>query len=276
VSFFAYPGKKSYLVPDACKVHQLVTPAQDALASLQKLVIAVDAEHTKPKLQEPEQPLLPQGKLTAAKVCQAIGALLPANAIVSDEAQTSGAKLPAFTANAPRHDLLTLTGGAIGQGLPVALGAAVAGNGRPVVALIGDGAAMYTIQALWTIVREALDVTVIIFNNRSYSILNIELERVGAEKAGPKARAQLDLSAPGIEFVELARSMGMPARKTSTAEEFNAALKIAFNESGPHLIDAIVPSEFEGFRLRALPHVLGAIERLPGPMGRALKRKVAP
>ena len=276
VSFFAYPDKKSYLVPDHCTVHNLVELEQDALDSLDALVTAVEATNTKPKLPTPNRPKLPGGKLTAAKVCQAIGALLPENAIISDEAQTSGVKLPAFTANAPKHDLLTLTGGAIGQGLPVAVGAAVACPDRPVLALAGDGTAMYTIQALWTMVNEDLDVTVIVFNNRSYAILNIELERVGAEGAGTKAKSQLDLSEPPIDFVALARGMGMSATTVSTARGFNKALENAFKEPGPHLIDAIVPSEFKGLKLKALPHVLGALDSIPAPLAKAIKKKIAP
>lgn len=276
VSFFAYPGKKSYLVPEGCKVHHLVEPHQDAVGSLQALVSAVGAENTAPKLQQASRPKLPSGKLNAAKVCQAIGALMPENAIISDEAQTSGVKLPAFTAGAPRHDVLTLTGGAIGQGLPVAIGAAIAGKNRPVIALVGDGTAMYTIQSLWTMVREKLDVTIVVFNNRSYAILNIELERVGAESAGPKAKSQLDLSQPEIDFVSIAKGMGMPAVTVKTAKELNKALKNAFNEPGPHLIDAVVPSEYEGLKLKALPHVLGAINNIPSPIAKAIKKKIAP
>ena len=276
VSFFAYPGKKSYLVPDGCTVHHLVEPHQDALGSLHALVSAVSAETTEPKLQQAKRPKLPSGKLNAAKVCQAIGALMPDNAIISDEAQTSGVKLPLFTAGAPRHDLLTLTGGAIGQGLPVAFGAAIAGKNRPTIALVGDGSAMYTIQSLWTIVKEKLDVTIIVFNNRSYAILNIELERVGAEDVGPKAKSQLDLSQPEIDFVSLAQGMGMPAETAKTAKEFNKALKKAFDEPGPHLIDAVVPSEYEGLKLKALPHLLGAINSIPSPIAKALKKKIAP
>src|SRR5206468_6350628 len=135
------------------------------------------------------------------KDCQALGALLPEGAIISDEAQTSGLSLAAHTAGAPRHDVLTLTGGAIGQGLPVAVGAAIAAPDRPVIALQGDGSAMYTIQSLWTMAREGLDVTAVIFNNRSYAILNIELERVGAERPGPTAKEQLDLHGPDLDFV---------------------------------------------------------------------------
>lgn len=276
VSFFAYPGKKSYLVPDGCTPHHLAAPQQDAVGSLKRLADALGASDVKPKLQKPERPGLPSGALNASKVCQAIGALLPERAIISDEAQTSGIKLPSMTAGAPRHDVLALTGGAIGQGLPVAIGAAIAGKDRPVLALVGDGTAMYTIQALWTIVREKLDVTTVVFNNRSYAILNIELQRTGAGNAGPKAKAQLDLTAPPIDFVALAQGMGMPAKRATTAEEFNEALLQAFREPGPHLIDAIVPSEYEGFKLKALPHVLGALDKIPSPIAKAIKGKIAP
>src|SRR5690606_13896437 len=151
-----------------------------------------------------------------------------------------------------------------------------AGGDRPVLALVGDGSSMYTIQALWTIVREKLDVTTVIFNNRSYAILNIELQRTGAEKVGPEAKAQLDLAEPAIDFVALAQGMGMPARRASTAEEFNDALGRAFREPGPHLIEAVVPSEYQGLKRKALPHVLNALESIPTPMATALKRKLAP
>ncbi len=276
VSFFAYPGKKSYLVPEGCTVHNLVETNQDAVGSLQALVAAVGAEQTTPKLQAADRPKLPSGKLNAAKVCQAVGALMPENAIVSDEAQTSGLKLPIFTAGSPRHDVLTLTGGAIGQGLPVAIGAAIAGQDRSVISLVGDGSAMYTIQSLWTMMNENLDVTVIILNNRSYAILNIELERVGAEGAGPKAKSQLDLSKTEIDFVAMAKGMGMPAETATTAEEFNDALAKAIREPGPHLIDAVVPSEYEGLKLKVLPHLLGAMDSIPSPIAKAIKKKIAP
>src|SRR4051794_832425 len=189
VSFFAYPGKKSYLVPDGCEVHELAAPRDDVVGSLSALVDTLGAGGTGIELQEPSRPERPTGELDADKVCQAIGAVLPEGAIVSDESQTSGVTLAAHTAGAPRHDLLGLTGGAIGQGLPVAVGAAVACPDRRVIALQGDGSAMYTIQSLWTMAREGLDVTTIVFNNRSYAILNIELERVGAQAGGPKARS---------------------------------------------------------------------------------------
>ncbi|MBD9372371.1 acetolactate synthase large subunit [Rhizobium sp. ARZ01] len=277
VSFFAYPGKKSLLVPDGCKLHTLSTPEQDAAGSLEKLARALGADQATPKLAPQARPGRPRGKkLTAEKVCKAVGHLLPDNAILIDEAISSGLMLPRFTAGAPRHDLITLTGGAIGQGLPNAIGAAIACPDRPVLALIGDGTAMYTIQSLWTLARESLDVTCIIFNNASYSVLNIELERVGAEEAGPKARSQLDLNGPILNFARIAEGMGVPATRVSTTEDFLQALESALAKRGPSLIEAMVPPTLSGLKLKLLPHVLGSLDGLPRPIARILKRKIAP
>ncbi|MFW9615993.1 acetolactate synthase large subunit [Aquabacterium sp.] len=276
VSFFAYPGKKSYLVPDGCQVHTLAGFQDDAEGSLRKLVQQLGAASLSPALQEAVRPDRPRGKLTAEKVCKAVGALLPENAIIVDEAQTSGVMLPSFTRGAPRHDVLTLTGGAIGQGLPTAVGAAIACPDRPVVALSGDGSAMYTIQALWTMAREKLNVTNIIFNNKSYAILNVELQRVGAAGKGDKARSQLDLGSPGLDFVQMGNSMGVHSVRATTTEEFVAALEYALRTPGPHLIEAVVPNAFAGLKLKLLPHVLSSLASLPQPIARALKRKVAP
>jgi acetolactate synthase-1/2/3 large subunit len=276
VSFFAYPGKRSYLVPDGCEVHSLTAPTDDAVGSLEALVAALDAGGLEPARQSASRPGRPSGALTADKVCQAIAAVLPEGAIVSDEAQTSGVTLAAHTAGAPRHDVLTLTGGAIGQGLPVAVGAAVACPDRPVIALDGEGSAMYTIQSLWTMAREQLDVTAVIFNNRSYAILNIELERVGAERGGPKAKEQLDLAGPDLDFVQMASGMGVPAVRVETGEDLMTALDRALAEPGPHLIEALVPSVYSGFRLRAMPYALRALERLPQPIAKAAKARLYP
>lgn len=276
VSFFAYPGKKSYLVPEGCQLHELASSTQDVAASLDSLCTAVGASQTAPLLQSPKRPARPRGKFTADKVCKAIGHLLPDNAIVVDEAQTSGIMLPMFTAGAPRHDVLTLTGGAIGQGLPNAVGAAIACPERKVIALAGDGSAMYTIQALWTMAREKLDVISIVFNNRAYAILNVELRRVGASGAGNKARAQLDLQHPPLDFVALSEGLGVTARRATTTEEFLAAFEHALRTPGPHLIEAIVPPTLAGLKLRILPSLLESLANLPVPVARALKRKIAP
>lgn len=276
VSFFAYPGKKSDLVPDGCTVHTLSAPAQDAAASLDKLAQALGAGEARPRLQAPQRPGRPRGPLTAPKVCKAVGHLLPEGAIVIDEAITSGLMLGVMTQGAPRHDLITLTGGAIGQGLPNAVGAAIACPDRPVIALIGDGTAMYTLQALWTMARENLHVVGIVFNNASYSVLNVELERVGAGEGGPKARAQLDLKGPQLHFAQLAQGMGVHAVRTASAEDFCQALEYALAHPGPHLIEALVPEALAGAKRRVLPWLLKSLPNLPQPVAQALKRKIAP
>jgi acetolactate synthase-1/2/3 large subunit len=240
VSFFAYPDKPSYLVPDGCDVLSLATGSDDVVATLEALADALGAP-SEVAVAEPDRPEPPTGELTAEAVCRAVGALLPDHAIVSDEGNTSSLWAPGATAGSPRHDWLTLTGGAIGQGLPVATGAAIAEPDRPVVNLQAEGSALYTLQALWTQAREALDVTTVIFNNRSYAILNMELDRVGAE-AGPVARSMLDLSRPDLDFVSLSEGLGVPATQATTAEEFNRQFARAVEEDGPHLIEAMTPA----------------------------------
>ncbi len=276
VSFFAYPGKQSYLAPEGCQIHTLASPEQDAIASLEKLAAALGAGNNAPALQAAQRPGRPRGRLTAEKVCKAVGHVLPENAIIVDESNTSGLMLNAMTSGCPRHDMITLTGGAIGQGLPNAIGAAIACPDRPVIALIGDGTAMYTIQSLWTMAREQLNVTSIIFNNASYSVLNIELERVGAEDIGPKAKAQLDLTGPVLNFAQLAQGMGVHAVRVSTTEDLLKALEYAQAHPGPHLIEAMVPEALNGVKRKILPWVLRSLPNLPLSVTRALKRKIAP
>jgi acetolactate synthase I/II/III large subunit len=276
VSFFAYPGRKSYLVPDGCQVHDLATPDSNVLGTLDALTDAVAAADASISVQEAARPEPATGQLTAEMACQVIGATLPEGAIVSDESVTSGATLPLHTAGAPRHDWLTLTGGAIGQGLPVAVGAAVACPDRPVLALQADGSAMYTIQSLWTMAREQLDVTVVIFNNRSYSILNVELARVKASGAGPKAHSQLDLSGPDIDFVPIAKGLGVPAQRVETGEELTDAITRAVAEAGPHLIEVVIAPAFSQRQLKAMPFALRALGVLPRPMATAIQRKLNP
>lgn len=240
VSFFAYPGRPSNLVPEGCEVHVLAAPGQDAGGALAALAERV-APGFEPRLQPSARPARPTGPLTAEAVALAVGALLPEGAIVVDEANTSGLWAPGATAGSPRHDWLTLTGGAIGQGLPLATGAAVAAPDRKVVCLEADGSAMYTLQALWTQAREGLDVVTVICNNRSYAILRMELDRVGAGEAGPHALDMLDLSRPDLDFVALATGMGVAAARATTAEDFTATLDRALHEPGPFLIDAVLP-----------------------------------
>jgi acetolactate synthase I/II/III large subunit len=241
VSFFAYPGMPSDLVPAGCEVHMLAehTGAAGALAALANEI----APGTVAAVAATSRPQLPTGALTSASAADVIGALLPERAIVVDESNTSGLLLPQATAGAPAHDWLTLTGGAIGYGIPTAVGAAVAAPDRPVLCLESDGSAMYTISGLWTQARENLNVTTVVYDNSAYDILRIELARVGAGSTpGPRALDLLDLSRPTMDFVKISEGMGVPARRATAAEEFADALQAAFAEPGPHLIDAVVPS----------------------------------
>ena len=241
VSFFAYPDKPSDLVPEGCEVHLLATH-RGAAATLKALAEVVAPQIAAP-LATLSRPPLPSGPLSAAVAADVIGALLPERAIVVDESNTSGLPLAQATAGAPAHDWLTLTGGAIGYGIPASVGAAIAAPDRPVLCLESDGSAMYTISGLWTQAREGLDITTVVYNNGAYDILRIELQRVGAETAvGPKAQHLLDLTRPALDFVHLAQGMGVPARRVTTAEEFADALRLAFADPGPHLIDVVVPS----------------------------------
>jgi acetolactate synthase I/II/III large subunit len=236
VSFFAYPGRPSTPLPDGCEVHVLAAPGDDVPSRLAELADLIAADGA-PVLHPSARPELPGGDLTAETAAAVIGALLPEAAIVCDEANTSGLWLPGATAGAPPHDWLALTGGAIGQGLPLATGAAVGCPDRPVLALEADGSAMYTLSALWTHAREQLDITTVIFSNRSYAVLAMELQRTGAT-AGPTARDLLDLSRPDIDFTALATGMGVPASRAVTAAEFASQLRRALAEPGPHLIEA--------------------------------------
>jgi len=243
VSFFAYPGKPSTPLPVDCQVHVLAEGGDDVPGALAVLADRVAPSAT-PTAQQPGQPDLgglPDGELTGETAAAVIGALLPEGAIICDEANTSGLWLPAATAGAPPHDWLSLTGGAIGQGLPLATGAALACPGRPVLALEADGSAMYTASALWTHAREQLDITTVIFSNHSYAILNMELERTGAAVTGTTARDLLDLSRPSIDFTALAAGMGVPASRAVTTSEFATQLQRALAEPGPHLIEAVIP-----------------------------------
>jgi acetolactate synthase-1/2/3 large subunit len=240
VSFFAYPGKASDLVPQGCRVHVLAPPDGDLTTALSMLAERVGAS-TAP-VQQTGAPGLPTGALTADAVCAALGALMPEGAIVSDEGNTSGLSAAGYSAGSAPHDWLCLTGGAIGQGLPVAVGAAVACPDRKVITLESDGSALYTMQSWWTMARENLDVTTILFNNRSYAILNMELGRVGAEAGGPRAKDMLDLSRPDMDFTAIAKGLGVDATRATTADEFVDQLGRALATAGPTVIEAMVPS----------------------------------
>ncbi len=240
VSFFAYPDKPSWCTPEDCRILYLAHPNEDGPAALEALADAVNAPKQPVHVGVSRKPDIPTGPLNPLTAGQIIAHYLPSGAIISDEGATAGGGVHRFAATIEPHDHLSLTGGAIGQGIPVATGAAVACPDRKVVSLQGDGSAMYTLQALWTQARESLDVTTLIFANRSYAILNIELARVGAGNPGPKAISMLDLHNPVLDWVKLASGMGVEASRATSVEEFAAQFEGAMRNRGPRLIEVVV------------------------------------
>lgn len=239
VAFFAYPDKPSWCTPEGASISYLAQPHEDgagALVAVADELGATDADVAVAPLRLGDEPT---GRLDQFSVGTIIGRLLPDDAIVSDEAATSGLGSAIALATAAPHDVLSLTGGAIGQGLPLAAGAAVACPDRKVVCLHGDGGAMYTVQALWTMARERLDVTTVIFANHSYGILNVELQRVGAD-SGPQALSMLDLTNPELDWVSLATGLGVEAVRADTVETFRDAFASAMGQQGPRLIEVVL------------------------------------
>ena len=240
ITFFAYPDKPNELTPKGATVHQICDITDDIDTALATLVDAAGAGHAAPKVLEVDRPSLPDGDLDPAAVGRSLAHHLPEHAIVVNEAGTAGGGYQGALRGTPPFSLLALTGGSTGYGLPAATGAAVACADRQVFAMQADGAGMYTVQALWTQVREGLDVTNIIFNNGKYAILQFEFERVGAHAPGPKAMSMLDLENPALDWVSLARGMGMAGSRATTAAAFNAAIAESIATPGPSLIEVVI------------------------------------
>ncbi|MCG8590972.1 MAG: acetolactate synthase large subunit [Proteobacteria bacterium] len=239
VAFFGYPGGRSRLTPDGCPVVPLATPDQAVVAALEAVADELDApEAVGAEAQRIEG--LPSGPLDAGKLALALASAQPEGAIVVDEAATSGLGWWALSTGAPRHTVLSLTGGAIGQGLPCAVGAAIACPDRPVIAFQADGSGAYTLQSLWTAAREQLNVTVLLCSNRAYRILQVELARAGAPEPGPAAQSLTGLSSPELDWVALARGFGVPGERVEDAPAAAAAIARALAEPGPHLIEAVL------------------------------------
>ncbi len=239
VSFFAYPDKPSWLTPPEACIHTLAGADQDIEDALARLAEAVGATGPAP-VQPLQRPPLPSGQLDPQAIAQAVAALLPEGCIVVDEAVTGGWPAMPATAGAAPHDWLVNTGGAIGYGMPVATGAAVACPDRRVLNLQADGSASYTLQALWTQAREQLNVTTVIYANRVYRILEQEYLQTGSgTRPGPQSSRLLSIGQPEQDWVALARGMGVPARRVGAAEEFGSALQRCLQEPGPNLIEAV-------------------------------------
>jgi acetolactate synthase-1/2/3 large subunit len=241
VTFFAYPGKTSWPTPEGCKIMVLSHAHEDGTAALDALADLLKAPPAPANVAVLTTPALPKsGKLDARAVIQVIAHYLPEGAILADEAVSSGLPCFNYTATCAPHDYLNLAGGAIGGMMPVGTGAAVACPDRKVVCMEGDGSAMYTLQALWTQARERLDVTTVIYANRSYAILNIELARVGVDNPGLRARSLFDLHDPTLDWVKLAEGMGVEAARAETTERFAELFTSAMKTRGPRLIEAVI------------------------------------
>jgi len=239
VAFFAYPAMPSVLVPEGCKVETLSALHEDSAAALEALADAIGAPEAA-LTQGPTIPDAPTGELNAYTIGASIARWAPEHTIICDDAVTSGLPIYMQTKGARPHDWLSLTGGAIGAAMPMAIGAAIAEPRRKVLSLSGDGAGAYTLQALWTMAREGLDVVTVVFANHAYRILNIELARTRSGNAGPNARRMLDLGDPRMDWVSLAKGFGVPAVRAADAESFDAALARGLAGDGPMLIEAVM------------------------------------
>lgn len=237
VSFFAYPDRGSSLIPDHCEVVHLALRHEDVAAALYDLAAGLDAPEGKPA--GFEKPEMPAGPITPSNFVGVLGNHLPENCVISVDSGP-GAGIYATAQHAVRHSWLNLTGGSIGGGGPVALGAGLACPDRPVFALLGDGGALYTLQYLWTAAREKLDLTTVIFSNRQYNVLEVEYRRTGRNEVDEKSAELFDLSNPDLDFVALAKGLGVPGSQAHTCEEFDRALHEAEHTDGPYLIDLLV------------------------------------
>ena len=235
VSFFAYQDQPSSLVPGGCEVIHLAHRNEDVADALEQIANGIDANDY--VAMNGERPDLPQGRLGARSIGQALAALAPHDCIVSVDSGGGGAAYDVLR-GCVHHSWLNLTGGSIGDGGPVAVGAAIACPERTVFALLGDGGAMYTLQYLWTAARENLNVKSVVFSNRQYNILEVEYLRMGVNQVGDRAAALFDLNQPALDWVALANGQGVPGRKASTSEEFVDALESALACDGPYLIEA--------------------------------------
>lgn len=240
LSFFAYPGKPSLLKPEGSQVHAVCAPGVNGLASLEALAEAVGAKASDARHQARSDEGVPSGPLNQQSIAKVLMAVIPENAIVVDESLTTGRESIALTAGAAPHDWIQNMGGSIGVGLPLATGAAIACPDRRVISLSGDGSAMYAFQSLWTQAREGLNITTLVFANRAYQILRLEFAGVRAGAPGPKAQAMMSLENPTLDFVAMARGMGVPGTRVTSCEELAKAMTNSFREPGPHLIEVVL------------------------------------
>jgi acetolactate synthase I/II/III large subunit len=237
VAYFAYPGKSSVFTSPECEIYTLANPGENYHGALESLVSALSPRGEDLTSEKAERPQMPSGEITLPGLAAAVGALLPENTIVVDESMTSGRGLMAATKAAPPHDWLGNTGGSIGIALPLAVGAAVACPDRRVLCLSADGSAMYTLQALWTMAREGLNVTTVVFANRDYAVLRREYSSLGVGSPGVRAAAMFEIGRPDLDWALLAKGMGVPGVRVTSMDAFGKALRAGLEGGGPTLIE---------------------------------------
>lgn len=236
-AYFAYPGKNTSFLPLGCCVHTLSAANEDRVGALAAVAEAFLPHGGGYATKEPQRPNLPQGEITLPGVAAVVGALLPENVVVVDESMTSGRGMMAATQGALPHDWLGNTGGSIGIALPLAVGAAIACPDKRVLCLTADGSAMYTLQALWTMARESLNVTTVVFANHDYAVLKREFSYLGVGEPGERARALFEIGRPNLDWVQLAHGMGVPAVRANSMDDFVKALGTGFAANGPNLVE---------------------------------------
>jgi acetolactate synthase-1/2/3 large subunit len=237
LAYFAYPGKDCALTSPECDIQTLARAGDDLTGALEALAAEFQGHRRQASEESDGRPAIPSGEITLAGLADAIGALLPENAIVVDESMTSGRGIMAATKAAPPHDWLGNTGGSIGIALPLAVGAATACPNRRILCLTADGSAMYTAQALWTMARERARITTVVFANRAYAVLKREFSNLGIGDPGPRSRELFDIGHPDLDWVSLAKGMGVPATRVTSLDAFGTALREGFESDGPMLIE---------------------------------------
>lgn len=239
--FFAYPGRPSTPDDPDTRLIDLCSRDMDIDWTLRALAEEIgEAELGPEDFGTLALPPLPEGAMTLEKLGRSVAALMPEDAIIVDEGITASGHLAPALKQARGHDVLTITGGSIGFGLPNAVGAAVACPDRKVVVLEGDGSGMYTLQSLWTMARERLDVTTVIFANRGYQILREELAAMGVNEVGRNATQMFNVESPRLDWVALAQGHGVQAVRVEDMAGFNAAFAEAMDQRGPRLIEVLV------------------------------------
>jgi acetolactate synthase-1/2/3 large subunit len=240
VAFFAYPGKPSVFLPEDCQIHTLACPTDDGTKALEMLADELGVRSAKAPMSDYLLPPLVMGTLDPDSIVSVVANAIPENAIIVDEAITTGRHFFPVTCTSNPHTWLQINGGAIGIGIPLAVGAAIAAPDRPVLALQADGSGMFTLQGLWSQAREGLNITTIIFHNRTYNILLGEMRNVGVENPGPSALDMFELQRPDLDWVSLARGMGVEAGRASDGETLAREIQRGLASEGPYLIEAVM------------------------------------